>query len=94
MSIRIGFGYEQQTPGLYIYDDVKGDIVASEYDEPSYEECKRLCDALVVADPEEIECYRDGRRYIRWHDKVLVDRHGNEYGKAPGYENVDPEASK
>ena len=40
MSLRIGFGYEQQTPGLYIYDDVKGDIVASEYDEPSYEECK------------------------------------------------------
>jgi hypothetical protein len=21
-------------------------------------------------------------------------RHGNEYGKAPGYENVDPEAQK
>jgi len=83
MALRIGFGYEQQLPGLYIYDDATGSIVASEYDEPSHDVCVQLTDALVVADPTEIEAFRDSRRYIRWRDKMLVDRHGNEYGVQP-----------
>ena len=83
MALRIGFGYEQQRPGLFIYDDTTGSIVASEYDEPSHAVCEQLTDALVVADPVEIEAFRDSRRYIRWRDKMLVDRHGNEYGVQP-----------
>ena len=85
MSLRIGFGYEQPepgNPGLYIYDDVTGAIIASEYDEPSPEEMKRLTDSLVVTDATEIERFRDFRRYIRQRDKMLIDRHGNEYGHA------------
>lgn len=83
MALRIRFGYEQQRPGLYIYDDVTGSIVASEYDEPPQDVYRQLTDALVVADPVEIETFRDSRRYIRWRDKMLVDRHGNEYGVQP-----------
>jgi hypothetical protein len=82
MALRIGFGYEQQRPGLYIYDDVTGGIIASEYDEPPQELMRQLTNALVVADADEITAYLDSKRYIRWRDKVLVDRHGNEYGLA------------
>ena len=86
MAIRLGFGYEQQRPGIYIYDDVTGSIIASEYDELTTEQCSILTDALIVADLKEIEAFRDSRRYIRMRDKMLVDRHGNEYGIAPGYD--------
>ena len=30
MAYRIGFGYEQQWPGIYIYDDEDGKVIASE----------------------------------------------------------------
>ena len=92
--MRLGFGYEQPEagdPGLYIYDDVTGVIIASSFDEPPLDLRQSLVDALIVADPVEIERYRDGKCFIRWRDKILVDRHGNEYGKAPGYEDEGAE---
>lgn len=88
MSLRIGFGYEQQRPGLYIYDDTTGAVIASEYDEPSPAEVDRLNGAKVIVDKVEYEAWLSAQRYIRWRDKVLVDRYGNEYGKAPGFDDA------
>lgn len=90
MALRIGFGFDQPDegdPGLFIYDDVTGDVIASTTNDPSREEKQRLSDALIVADPEEIERFRDSRRYIRVRDNVLLDRHGNEYGPADSSTN-------
>lgn len=37
MKLKIGFGYEQSNPGLYLYDVETGLVVASEDVEPSQE---------------------------------------------------------
>ena len=53
MKIKIGFGYEQATPGLYLYDTETGLVVASYDVEPS-EEIEKILRSVII-DTEEIK---------------------------------------